>query len=237
VIKEIAIVSAAAFLSQFLLTALLPPADGGLPMPVQLGGLRPAGFFRGMLWQPVTALLLHGELMHLLGNLFFLWMFGSPVAEALGRRRFLWLYVGGGAAGGVLIALLALALRGLGLAWSVVPWDVPTIGASGAVFSVVAWYCAAWPDRSISLILLPLTFSARWMLPIEFATEWGFAWGTVNHAAHFLGALIGLLWYRSGAEAESGLFSAISARWRAFRQGRARRHLRVVGKDDGPMLH
>ena len=227
VMREILIVTAAAFVLQALLGLVFRGGPGELPAVVRYAGLVPAKFFSGMVWQPLTSLLLHGDLSHLLGNLFFLWMFGSPVAESMGRRRFLELYVGGGFAGGVLVCFAALALHGLGVAPSWLGWSTPTIGASGAVFGVVAVYCFSFPDRTINLLFVPLVFTARWLLPLEFLTEFGFAAGSVNHASHLAGALVGYLWLRWMQRSPA----------RSRGSGK-RSHLRVVrGDDDGPVFH
>lgn len=226
VMRQVLIVTAVAFVVQALLGLMFRGAPGELPAVVRYLGLVPDKFFGGMVWQPLTSLLLHGDLSHLLGNLFFLWMFGSPVAESLGRRRFLQLYIGGGFAGGVLVCVAALLLNLLGIAPSWLSWTAPTIGASGAVFSVVAVYCFSFPDRTINLLFVPLIFTARWLLPLEFLTEFGFAAGSVNHASHLAGALVG--W----------LFLKWMTRSPAPRESKSeRRHLRVVPDDDGPVFH
>ena len=227
VMREVLIVTAVAFVLQAVLGLVFRAAPGELPTLVRYAGLVPSKFFSGMLWQPLTSLLLHGDLSHLLGNLFFLWMFGSPVAEALGRRRFLELYVGGGFVGGVLVCVAALLLHGLGIAPAWLSWTNPTIGASGAVFSVVAVYCFSFPDRTINLLFVPLVFTARWLLPLEFLTEFGFAAGTVNHASHLAGALVGWLWLRWLQRSPP-----------PPRPDARPSHLRVVRTEaDGPLFH
>ena len=227
VMREVLIVTAVAFVLQAVLGLVFRSGAGELPALVRYAGLVPSKFFSGMVWQPLTSLLLHGDLSHLLGNLFFLWMFGSPVAESLGRRRFLELYVGGGFVGGVLVCLLALLLHALGAAPAWLSWTAPTIGASGAVFGVVAVYCFSFPDRTINLLFVPLIFTARWLLPLEFLTEFGFAAGTVNHASHLAGALVGWLWLRWMQRSPS-----------PPRSPDKRSHLRVVrDPGDGPVFH
>ncbi len=196
VIREVLIVTAVAFLVQALFGLMAPGGPGQLPAIVEYGGLRPSWVVRGAIWMPLTSLLLHGDLGHLFGNMFFLWMFGSPVAEMLGRRHFLLLYVGGGLLGGLLVTAASALLLFFPMATGWVSWDVPTIGASGAVFSVVAVYCFSWPKKTINLLFVPLVFEARWLLALEFLTEFGWATGSVNHASHLAGALIGWLYVR-----------------------------------------
>ncbi len=190
-----------------------------------------------MLWQPATTLLLHGEAWHLAGNMFFLWMFGCPVAEKLGREGFLALYVGAGIGGGLLNLGISLMFHGVGLDMWLFPWDVATIGASGAVFAVVTYYCFSWPDRPISLLFLPLTFTARWLLPLEFLLEFSGGAGNVSHAAHLCGVALGWLWFRSGS---NNPLSRVGAGLNSLAQRKKRSHLKVVSKEKepgGPAYH
>lgn len=239
VIKDVMLVTAAAFLLQSVLQFAFPASDGGHAGVIEFGALWPSKFWSGMLWQPMTTLLLHGEVWHLVGNMFFLWMFGCPVAELLGRSRFLSFYVGAGVAGGLLNLAFALCAHGLDLEISLFPWDIPTIGASGAVFAVVTYYCFSWPDRPISLLFIPLTFTARWLLPLEFLMEFSNSPGPgkISHAAHLCGVAMGWLWFRSGG---INPFAPIFAAFRPFRRRRSG-HLKVVGKDkdqdSGPVFH
>jgi membrane associated rhomboid family serine protease len=100
---------------------------GGFESTVMFLGFRPnlAGLIT---W--VSAMFLHGGLMHLLGNMYFLWLFGSMVEDALGRTRYLAIYFAGGAAASLLHAVMVVAfmpaLR-----------DIPMVGASGAVAAIM----------------------------------------------------------------------------------------------------
>jgi membrane associated rhomboid family serine protease len=90
----------------------------------------------------VTHLFLHGNMAHLVGNMFFLWIFGSRVEGRVGRRPFLALYVATGlvAVGGHVLANLSDV--------------VPAIGASGAVSGVMGAYLVFSPRASV-LTLIP----------------------------------------------------------------------------------
>ncbi|MCL5102857.1 MAG: rhomboid family intramembrane serine protease [Armatimonadetes bacterium] len=84
-----------------------------------------------------SAIFLHGDPMHLIGNMLFLWVFGPPVEDRLGIPRYLSLYLLTGFAGDILQLVLdsAFALRLL-----------PGIGASGCIMGVVGayWYLFSW---------------------------------------------------------------------------------------------
>ncbi len=236
VIKDIMLVTTVAFLAQWVLGYAFPSRGENLPAVIHFGALRPSQFWSGMLWQPVTTLLLHGEAWHLAGNMFFLWMFGCPVAEKLGRSNFLAFYVGAGIGGGVLNLGISLLFQLAGVDMWLFPWDVATIGAAGAVFAVVTYYCFLWPDRPISLLFLPLTFTARWLLPLEFLLEFSGGAGSVSHAAHLCGVVMGWWWFRNGGHnPASGIWRFLSS----WRSRKSRSHLKVVSEDEesGPVFH
>ncbi|MGI8624175.1 MAG: rhomboid family intramembrane serine protease [Solirubrobacteraceae bacterium] len=97
---------------------------------------------------PFTAMFMHGGLLHLGGNMLFLWVFGNNVEDAMGRVKFLAFYILGG--------LAALALQVL-----VEPSSaVPTIGASGAVAGVLGGYILLFPRARVWtfvwIVVLPI---------------------------------------------------------------------------------
>ena len=100
-----------------------------------------------------TSIFMHGSILHLAGNLLFLWIFGNNVEDSMGRVKFVVFYVLGGIA-----ALGAQTLLDPDAA-------VPTVGASGAISGVLGGYLLLYPRaRIITLILLP-PFIAPILLP------------------------------------------------------------------------
>jgi membrane associated rhomboid family serine protease len=79
---------------------------------------------QGDWWRLFTAMFLHAGLLHIAFNMLALWWLGSVVEQVLGPLRFLLLYVASGLAG----SAGALVISGL---------DVPTVGASGAIFGIM----------------------------------------------------------------------------------------------------
>jgi membrane associated rhomboid family serine protease len=98
----------------------------------------------------LTSMFLHGGVMHLVGNMWFMWIFADNVEDRMGPFRFLLFYLvcGVGAAG----AHLALNLHS----------RVPTIGASGAIAGVLGAYFLMYPGSRV-LTLVPLGFFTRIM--------------------------------------------------------------------------
>ncbi len=99
----------------------------------------------------LTSMFLHGGLMHIGGNMLFLWIFGNNVEDALGKARFLLFYV----TCGVVAALSQTAA-------AAVSGDVlvPMVGASGAIAGVLAAYMYFFP-RARVLTLVPIFFLIR----------------------------------------------------------------------------
>jgi membrane associated rhomboid family serine protease len=91
----------------------------------------------------LTSMFLHGGWMHVIGNMWFLWIFGDNVEDRMGHGRFVAFYLLSGT-----IAVLAHV-------WSDPTSAVPTIGASGAVAGVMGAYFVMYPQSRI-LTLLPI---------------------------------------------------------------------------------
>jgi len=104
----------------------------------------------------LTGLFLHASLGHLVGNMVFLWVFGSHVEEALGREAFLALYLGGGVAASLLHMSVVL-LRGQ-------ETSAPLIGASGAISAVLAPFAVRFHRANIRMFWIPASLFFR---------EWG----------------------------------------------------------------
>jgi membrane associated rhomboid family serine protease len=97
---------------------------------------------------PFTSMFMHGGLLHLGGNMLFLWIFGNNVEDSMGRVKYCLFYIAGG-----LVAVAAQTLVEPNAA-------VPTIGASGAVAAVLGGYILLWPRaRVVTLIFIIIFFT------------------------------------------------------------------------------
>ena len=85
----------------------------------------------------VTSMFSHGGLMHLVGNMWFLWLYGDNVEDAMGRIRYLLFYLICGCVGTLAHAALDPASR------------IPLVGASGAISGVIAAYLLIWPRANM----------------------------------------------------------------------------------------
>ena len=140
----------------------------------------------------LTAMFLHGGLLHLAGNMLFLWVFGNNVEDRLGRFRFLGFY------------LLAGYVATYGFAAFESGSDQPLVGASGAVAGVLGAYLALFPRaRVLSLLtflfFLPVRLPAWVVLGSWFLLQYvyfrggGVAEADVAYGAHVIGFVAGLV--------------------------------------------
>jgi membrane associated rhomboid family serine protease len=112
----------------------------------------------------VTYAFLHGDWLHLLSNMLFLWIFGDNIEDALGHTKFLVFYL--------LCAVLA-ALAHLALNFDS---NGPLIGASGAVAGVMGAYIVLYPHARVFVLFrivvpIPLPIPALWMLGVWIAMQ------------------------------------------------------------------
>jgi membrane associated rhomboid family serine protease len=168
-------------------------STGAVLVPESAGGALP------FLLTPLTSMFVHGGIGHVVSNMWFLYIFGDNVEDALGHGRFLLFYV----------------LAGLGAACAQILVDpasaLPMIGASGAVSGVLAAYLVLYPRARI-LVLVPifvLVSFFEWPAYIVVG-EWFFVQvvaglfslteaqpqGGVAWFAHIGGFLVGLLLVR-----------------------------------------
>jgi membrane associated rhomboid family serine protease len=142
----------------------------------------------------ITSMFLHGSWMHLLGNMWFLWLFGNNVEDSMGRLRFVLFY---------LICGLAAAL---GQVLTSPNSAVPMVGASGAISGVMGGYLVLYPRvRVFTLVTLGFFFTSvalpawvmlgYWFL-IQFVSglvSFGGEKGGVAFWAHIGGFVAGLV--------------------------------------------
>lgn len=150
--------------------------------PIGAGAeLRGAPGFAG--WQLVTYAFLHGGFSHLLFNMFGLYMFGSPLEQVLGGKRYLFYYF----TCVITAALTQLAVQLLTGAFA------PTVGASGGVFGLLLGFAMLFPRQRIMLLIPPIPMSARTFATVYAVIELALGLYGSSSIAHFahLGGMIG----------------------------------------------
>lgn len=112
-----------------------------------------------------TSMFVHGGILHLAGNMLYLWIFGNNVEDAMGHARFAVFY---------LVCGLAAALT---LAWTDPSSRIPMVGASGAISGVLAGYVLLFPRARVTVIVplgiifYPFALSAFWVVSFWFIMQ------------------------------------------------------------------
>ncbi|MCR9100250.1 MAG: rhomboid family intramembrane serine protease [bacterium] len=147
-------------------------------------------------FQIVTHMFMHADIGHLFFNMFAVFMFGPPLEATWGPKRFLFYYLLTGF-GSVLLHTL---VRGMEIYWfgeSMFAANVPSLGASGAVFGLLVGYGMLFPDNRIMLLFPPIPLKAKYFVLIYAGVELFMGLGNFNtgvaHYAHLGGALFGFL--------------------------------------------
>ena len=152
---------------------------------------------------PFTAMFMHGGLLHLGGNMLFLWIFGNNVEDSMGRVKFLIFYLLGGLAAFAVQTVASLPGGNSQLA-------VPTLGASGAIAAVLGGYLLLFPRARVVTVIFIIFFFTILELPavivlgvwfLEQAYSVAISYpggggGGVAYGAHVGGFLFGLLTIR-----------------------------------------
>ncbi len=163
------------------------------------------------LFSLVTSMFLHGGWMHLIGNMWFLWVFGDNVEDILGRSKYLLFYV----ACGIAAAMTHVFLNPLS--------RVPMVGASGAIAGVMGAYVVKFPKSSITTLIPIFVFfttievPAYLMLLYWFVLQIFGGWGTIGHSHLSVG---GTAWFAHVGGFLAGVLLILALKTRSRRFGR-----------------
>jgi len=150
----------------------------------------------GKIWTLVSYAFLHstGNFFHILFNLLMIFFMGREIIRLHGE-------------GSLLRIMIASVISG-GLLFVLVHWgsSLPTIGASAAVYGVLALFCMTRPNEPITIYLyfiLPITIKPKWLLWImgghalfgTVAWEWLGSGNSIAHSAHLGGLIAGIVYY------------------------------------------
>jgi membrane associated rhomboid family serine protease len=137
-------------------------------------------------WQLITYQFMHGGFTHILFNMFALWMFGIEIENYWGSKKFLYFYLTCGVVAGICHLLISPLLGGIA---------APTIGASGAIYGVLAAFAILFPNRLIFLYFF-IPIKAKYLVTFLIVMEFMLvdsANSGIAHLAHLGGALAGVV--------------------------------------------
>lgn len=144
----------------------------------------------------ITSMFMHGGFMHIIGNLWFLWIFGDNIENTLGHFKFAFFYF----ACGVLAALAHISAS-----MNSMNAIIPTVGASGAIAGVLGAYMILYPGNKVrTLIMLPFFWDEAELPALFFLAVWfigqftgvlggGMQGGGVAYWAHIGGFVAGMI--------------------------------------------
>ena len=138
------------------------------------------------IWQPFTYMFFHGDIWHVLINMFVLWMFGSELERAWGKKNFLHFYFITGVGSGLGTMLFGLQST------------IPIVGASGAIYGVLLAYGVMFPNRTVYLYgIIPI--KSIWFVigigVIAFFSSFN-NFTNISHLTHLFGMIIGYLYLK-----------------------------------------
>jgi len=158
----------------------------------------------------LTSMFLHGGWLHLIGNMWYLWIFGDNVEDRLGRIRYLFFYLAAGVTAGVIHSVANSSSR------------VPTVGASGAIAAVLGAYAVEFPRARVITLIPFFPFVQVVALPAMIVLGLWFVFqffsGALSLAWAGAGGGGGIAWW---AHIGGFLFGAILMKALARRRSRA----------------
>jgi membrane associated rhomboid family serine protease len=140
-------------------------------------------------WSFFTYMFVHAGLLHLLGNMLMLFVFGTAVENRMGSRTFILYY---------LLCGVGAAIFSLGLS-TIMPVS-PFVGASGAVLGVALAFAIYWPDAELIIVPLPMPIRAKTLVTALVGLDVLLYFLTpgdgIAHLAHVGGVAFGYLFFR-----------------------------------------
>jgi len=176
----------------------------GLPRVFLAYGAVPAMIvFEHEYYRLITSMFLHADLLHILFNMWALFIFGRDIESTVGSGRFTLVYFLSGIAGGIAYVFYMLTYAA---AFDPRAAFVPAIGASGAVFGVMGSFAVLFPRRPVAFFLyfLPIVAPAFAAIAImgliQTLLALALPFGSIAYTAHVGGLVVGMLmglWFRA----------------------------------------
>jgi membrane associated rhomboid family serine protease len=142
----------------------------------------------GCYWQILTAMFMHGSVLHIFFNMFLLYMFGKPLENRMGKMKFVFFY---------LVTGILANLASIGFYKLTTNSPVSLLGASGAIFGVLLAFGTYYPDiRLLLFFIIPM--KAKWAVllyaVIELLFEITGSGKGIAHITHLFGFLFAFLY-------------------------------------------
>ncbi len=151
-----------------------------------------------LIWQPFTYMFMHGNIWHVLINMFVLWMFGSELESIWGKGEFLKYYFITGVGSGLIWLL-----------FNIVNPNSILIGASGAVYGILLAFGMMFPNRTVYLYFLfpvKVKYFVIFLGAMAFVSSLGQG-SNISHLTHLSGMIIGYIYLKSNWQIKKIRFS------------------------------
>jgi membrane associated rhomboid family serine protease len=194
------------------------------------------------LWQPLTYIFVHENVLHLVFNMLGIWMFGVELERRWGTPAFTKFFLICGVAAG--LATVAAGVLPIDAEWRLRTYAGVTVGASGAFYGLAYAWGRAFPYRTV-LMFLVFPVQARWFVLILIAMDFAVAASSrlssgIAHIAHFAGLLAAYLYLNNGiGRGPGGFVAEIKYRYLRWKMNQLRKKFDVHhgGKSNKPYLH
>lgn len=183
-------------------------------------------------WRLFTYLFLHGSALHIILNMYILWMFGPEIERGMGSNQFLFYYFFTGVGGGLFPLIFGNPA-------------VPIVGASASIFGLLAAFGIMFPNAIISLIIPPVSMKAKHFVIVIAVITFIFLLGGATRVAwdaHLGGMLFGYIYFRYGIMRRGSYRKGrgIGAKIRDFKDKWARlqkqEHKQFIEEEINPIL-
>ena len=189
IVLNLIIINALVFVAQMVMDKTAPGLTGYIALySYQSELFKP--------YQLVTHMFAHGGFMHILFNMYALWMFGSVLERVWGPKKFLIFYLVCGLAAG-LAQMFTMDLMG------------SAVGASGAIMGLLAAFAYLFPNVQFYILPFPFPIKAKFMVAIYAAIDLfgGLHPGASDNIAHFahlgglvMGFILVIIWGKTGKQ-------------------------------------
>jgi membrane associated rhomboid family serine protease len=155
-------------------------------------GAVPESVLSGNIASVITSMFMHGGLLHIIGNMLFLFVFGDNLEDRFGRIKYLLMYIGWGFAAALMHSLYAVSAGG---------GETPAVGASGAISGVMGAYLVMFPRAKVLTLIFAFFITTVRIPAIAFIPFWFILQviyaligvpGGVAYLAHIGGFIVGL---------------------------------------------
>jgi len=151
--------------------------------------LKPSNIFQGKyLWAFLTSMFMHGGFFHIFANMISLFFVGTLTERILGKKRYIYFYLGAGIFAGIFFVLSSLILTA--------DFNTYAVGASGALFGVIGLLMVLTPNLPVYLMFIPIPIKMKYAAPGILLVLWLISITAnvgIGNTAHLGGLIFGLI--------------------------------------------